>query len=420
MVPKMARTLKLNWGTLHYIAGGLLLLAVGCGGGNERVLEPSSSSQNNASSSGAKAPDLTSLAASPKPKAPVKQKQPELEGNPDDFFEVVDYVHNYQIQQPTSATGMDEQVAVVFPAQKEINSTTFSVIKSGAQDEPGQSDTSFELPKGFSAMKEMGYSSQGLPRRIRCERDYSEMVLVPAGVSIQGLNNGDKNASPQFTIYQNAFYIDVHEVTLEQYRRWRSEMITLKGKVPEPAGNDTQPATFPALGISYTDALNYARTMAKQLPREAQWEKAARGERGLQYPWGNGRPLWHKTRQPGQIDPVGSFSGDLSPYGVFDLSGNAREWCEDWYSDNAYQAALTLSDAGVVRDWTGPKRPVVPSMRVVRGNRQAWDVSQRSGENMRTPPNDVGFRCVLNLASSAVPSDTPAPNSPAPKNPKAF
>jgi formylglycine-generating enzyme len=425
MAPKMVRTLKLSWGTFHFIMGGFLLLAAGCGGGNEKILEPSAVPQNTASPSAAKAPDLKSLATSSKPKAPVKRKQPELEGNPEDFFEVVDYVHNYQIQHPQAASDAEDQVAVVFPAQKGINSTTFSVIKSGTQNEPVKPDATFELPKGFSAVKEPGYSSQGLPRRIRCERDYSEMVLVPAGVSIQGLSNGDKNASPQFTIYQNAFYIDVHEVTLEQYRRWRSEMIAQKGKIPEPAGNDTQPGDFPALGISYTDALNYARTMGKQLPRETQWEKAARGETGFQYPWGNGRALWQKTRQPGQVDPVGTFSGDLSPYGVLDLSGNAREWCEDWYSENAYQAALALSDAGVVRDWTGPKRPVVPSMRVVRGNQQAWDVSKRTGENMRTPPGDVGFRCVLNLTHSVTDPETskdnPKPNHPpVPKNSKAF
>ncbi len=227
------------------------------------------------------------------------------------------------------------------------------------------------------------------------------MVLVPAGISIQGVNESDKNTAPQFTVYQNAFYIDVHEVTLEQYRRWRSEMIAKKGKIPAEAGNNSQPAEFPALGILYTDALNYARTMGKELPLETQWEKAARGETGFLYPWGNGRPLWSKTRNPGQIDSVRSFSGDLSPYGVFDLAGNAREWCRDWFSENAYQSASAFADAGVVRNWTGPKRPVVPGTRVVRGNQQDWKVYKRAGENMRTPPADLGFRCVLNLPGIA-------------------
>ena len=382
-----------------------MLLVVGCGGG-ETVMQKSSKPQKNRSAPKMQAPKL-------KPSKPVvkkkpKVKQPELVGNPEDMFEIVDYIHNFEIKKTATAEQGSEQVAVVFPEKPGFNSTTFTVVKSDTQTEQAQPDPAFKLPEGFSAVKEAGYSSQGLPNRIRCERDYSEMVLVPAGISVQGTKNGEKNTGPEFTIYQNTFYIDVHEVTLEQYRRWRSEMIAAKGKIPDPAGNDSQPANFPAMGVSYTDALNYARTMGKQLPHEAQWEKAARGESGFQYPWGNGRALWQKTRQPGQIDPVGTFPGDQSPYGALDMAGNAREWCDDWYSDNAYKAALALSDAGVVRDWTGPKRPVVPSMRVVRGNQKSWEVWKRSAENMRTPPADVGFRGVLNLA---IPSSDEAEKS---------
>ncbi|MFK7777582.1 MAG: SUMF1/EgtB/PvdO family nonheme iron enzyme [Gimesia sp.] len=366
-------------------------------------MDKNSSSQNKNkrdSSSSVSAPQLKSSASKSRAKSRVKKKTPKLAGKPEDFFEVVDYVHNYQITKPQTESDAGDQFAVLLPTQNDMDSTIFTVIKSGIQEDQGTPDSEFELPEGFSAVAAAGYSAQGLPNRIRCEQDYSEMVLVPAGVSIQGQANGAKNTSPELTIYQNAFYIDVYEVTLEQYQRWRSDMITKKGKIPEPAGNDSRPTNFPAMGISFTDALNYARTMGKQIPLETQWEKAARGETGFMYPWGNGRALWYKTRKPGQIDPIGSFSGDFSPYGVFDLSGNAREWCADWYSDHSYQAAMALADAGVVHGWSGPKRPVIPSMRVVRGNQKTWDVRKRAGENMRTPPADVGFRCVLNLPES--------------------
>lgn len=387
--------------TFFILISGLLLLTVGCGGGNENVQPKQSTGQKRSSSSTVNAPKLKSSPSKSRAKPQLKKKQPTVAGNPEDSFEVVDYVHNYQVKKPQSDSTSKDQFAVVMPAEKGLDSTSFTVVQSETQDDMGTPNSEFELPKGFSAVESAGYSSQGLPNRIRCERDYSEMVLVPAGVSIQGDESGAKNTSPQFTIYQNAFYIDLYEVTLEQYRRWRSEMVAKKGKIPEPAGNDRQPADFPAMGISYTDALNYARTMGKQLPRETQWEKAARGESGFIYPWGNGRALWHKTRKPGQIDSVGSFSGDLSPYGVYDLSGNAREWCDDWYSDNSYKAAMALSDDGIVRGWSGPKRPVVPSMRVARGNQKSWDVRNRAGENMRKPSVDIGFRCVLNLPKSA-------------------
>ncbi len=400
----MMRIRKVCCGAFHLFVGGLLLTTAGCGGGSEPQAQRVPVKQK---SSSVQAPKLKSAGSRLKKRFPKKSKQPEIEGKPEDMFEVVDYVHNFEIQKPESDSRSDDLIAVVLPAQKGVDSSTFLITASGKQKEQGEPDSSFKLPEGFSAVDEAGYSLQGLPHRIRCERDYSEMVLVPAGVSVQGVNNGDKNAGPQFTIYQNAFYIDVHEVTLEQYRRWRSEMIAQKGKIPKPAGNDLQPAEFPALGISYTDALNYARTMGKQLPLETQWEKAARGEMGFQYPWGNGRPLWQIVRKPGQIDAVGTFPGDKSPYGVFDLAGNAREWCEDWYSNNPYQAAITLADAGVVRDWSGPKRSVIPSMRAVRGNQQAWNVWKRSGENMRRPPADVGVRCVLNLPNASADTETP-------------
>ncbi|QDU51158.1 formylglycine-generating enzyme family protein [Gimesia panareensis] len=387
------------WGVLSL----LTLLSTGCGDGGGKVGGPAPGGKNaptstaSSSSSNMQAPQLKPRKVKPQPKQ--KTQPAELQGNPDDHFEVVDYVHNYQIQKPDPERVTGEEFAVMKPAGPGLNASTFTVIKPEATEEPAQPDAGFKLPKGFTALKEYGYSAEGLPRRIRCDRDYSEMVLVSAGVSVQGAKTGDKNAQPQFSILQDTFYIDVHEVTLEQYRRWRSEMIAAKGKIPEPAGNDQANASYPAMGIAYTDAINYARTMGKQLPLETQWEKAARGERGFDYPWGDGRPLWHKNRRPGQIDAVKSFPGDLSPYGAYDMAGNAREWCDDWYSPTAYQSALARSDAGVVRGWTGPKLPVVPGERVARGSRDSWKAWKRGGENMRTPSADVGFRCVLNLSA---------------------
>jgi formylglycine-generating enzyme required for sulfatase activity len=89
-----------------------------------------------------------------------------------------------------------------------------------------------------------------------------------------------------------------------------------------------------------------------------------------------------------------SFRTDISPYGVFDLAGNAREWCSDSYSDVAYQEA-TRNGETVVRNWPGPKRAVIANHRVVKGNGPDWMSWHRRPAHMRTPGNDVGFRCVL-------------------------
>lgn len=405
LVSNMLQILKAHQCVFGLIVAGVFGTLTGCSCESEPQILEAKRTQNTTSSK-VKAPKKRSVKRKQQRKKTVKETQPEIVGNPDDQFEVMDYVHNFKIQKTPTNNDSKDQFAVVLPAREEVDSTSFVILKNATQDEQNKPDSSFELPDGFSAVEEAGYSDRGLPNRIRCEKDYSEMVLVPVGVSTQGTNEGEKNEAPQFVIYQNDFYIDVHEVTLEQYRRWRSEMIGKKGKVPNQAMNNSQPADFPALGIFYSDALNYARTMGKQLPLETQWEKAARGETGFLYPWGNGRPLWSKNRKLGQIDSVRSFSGDLSPYGVFDLSGNAREWCRDWYSEKSYQGASRFADAGVVRKWTGPKRAVVPSTRVVRGNQNSWEVTRRAGENMRTPSADVGFRCVLNLPEASEDSES--------------
>lgn len=303
-----------------------------------------------------------------------------------------------------NATGgnVDRFEVALLPAG--LNSTSFVVAgvpENGVKD-PAVSSAGVAFPPGFTAVTDAGgpASPEGLPRLIRCVRDGSLMVLVPGGQFIQGSSAGGKEA-PEHPVSLEHFYIDAYEITSAQYEQYRETIRREKRPVPRAPDGRARSPQDPVLGITWGDAQGYARWAGKELPTEAQWEKGARGEQGFQHPWGNGVHLWHRVRKPGQIDPVGSFPTDKSPYGAFDLAGNAREWCVDWYSANGYQEAIRRGENGVAQNPTGPAFPEAEKLRVVRGGDPEWRVWVRGYASNTERPVDVGFRCVLTFRPAA-------------------
>jgi hypothetical protein len=288
------------------------------------------------------------------------------------------------------------------------NSSTFvleGAATGGGRAAPTRPRSDFELPVGFVAVSASGYSDDGLPLRIRCDLDDAEMVLVPAGPALIGTNDGPSEATPQITVELDAFYIDVTEATVERYNRYLSGRRSEVTRPLQEPLNATAPVDRPALGLSWGAARDYALWAGKELPTEAQWEKAARGPSGFEHPWGNGRTVFHRARTLAQIDPVGSFPLDRSPYGVLDLAGNAREWCLDFYSQRAFRDAASAGAFGLV-NWPGPRRPSAESQRVVKGNGPDWKAWHRTGLSMREQRPDVGFRCVLTITPPAADDDS--------------
>jgi formylglycine-generating enzyme len=257
------------------------------------------------------------------------------------------------------------------------------------------------LPEGFKAVAGAVAGKDGFPARIVNEADGSEMVLIPAGTFFRGSRNGPANTRPRHKVYLDAFYIALHEVTLKQFAAYEDALGSdqRRRSFRKPL-NVKAPLDHPALGVTYLDADAYATWAKCSLPTEAQWEKAARGPDGAQYAWGDGRPVWSRARSRNEVQPVKYWRTDVSYYGLFDMAGNAREWCLDLYVPDIYQEAgeqgeLLLENPANRR----PRRGVVD--RVIRGGAPGWQVWYRESGGLSAQLPDVGFRCVLNLPSQS-------------------
>jgi formylglycine-generating enzyme required for sulfatase activity len=105
-----------------------------------------------------------------------------------------------------------------------------------------------------------------------------------------------------------------------------------------------------------------------------------------------------------------SFELDQSPYGVFDLGGNAWEWTRDWY-DSRYYATLADSTADNPVGPTSSRSK--PPQIVVKGGSKTWLAAWREGFKAETRYPYLGFRGVLPLESKSTTTAAPKPNVPA-------
>ena len=194
----------------------------------------------------------------------------------------------------------------------------------------------------------------------------SKMVYVPAGTFYYGSQIDDRltrdNESPQTLIGQTAFYIDIFNVTNDQYceflnnkmpdkdklKLWislkggfrsgmlRKERCRIRKKMSGTYKVEKGYERHPMVYVSWIGANEYAKWVGSRLPTEQEWEKAARGVDGRLYPWGD-EFNWKlcNSREDGKrgTTEVGKYPEGKSYYGCYDMAGNVWEWTDSWYND---------------------------------------------------------------------------------------
>ena len=187
----------------------------------------------------------------------------------------------------------------------------------------------------------------------------SGMVYIPAGSFIMGSDETDgvigfeigADEIPKREVYLDGFYVDRYEVSEKDYHRFL--MATGKKKYPgywkEAGRSDLYPEgyeSYPVSDVDWFDANDFCQWAGKRLPTETEWEKAARGTDGRLWPWGNDFKSGRANTNEGSRDwkapegqqanygwksPMGAYRDDVSPYGVYDMAGNVKEWTDSSY-----------------------------------------------------------------------------------------
>ena len=250
---------------------------------------------------------------------------------------------------------------------------------------------------------------------------HEDMVTIPAGTFMMGSDKKiDRNAYPaefpQRKVYLDAYEIDKYEVTTVQFLKFvlatnRAPLIDWQ----YDGGNFQETmASHPVMHVSWFDAEAYCAWAGKRLPTSAEWEKAARGEDGRIYPWGNepaglSRANFGRTGLSGPVRDrperlllyppiisVDKYENAVSPYGVFQMAGNVAEWTADWYDPSYYKKAPDRN----------PKGPEKGTQKAFRGG--GWIDStpsvrpaQRNGTEPNTKMNWLGFRCARDVKEPA-------------------
>lgn len=319
--------------------------------------------------------------------------------------------------------------------------------------------------------------------RISDDTSHTGMVMIPGGIFEMGGDNdqADPDEYPKHKVKVDAFYMDLTEVTNRQFKAFidatgyvttaerKPDWEELKKSIPpgtprppdsvlvasslvftpttgpvslddysqwwhwvsgadwaHPGGPQTNlkgKDDYPVVQVSWYDAMAYCKWAGKRLPKEAEWEFAARGGlTGNIYPWGNehinagspkansweGKFPYLNEEKDGYVKTAPARSFPPNGYGLFDMAGNVWEWCSDWYSSTYYeqlrqQGDMAINPAGPDKS-NDPAEPYAPK-RSLRGGSFLCNDSYCSGyrvaRRMKSSPDTglehTGFRCVKDV-----------------------
>jgi formylglycine-generating enzyme len=232
------------------------------------------------------------------------------------------------------------------------------------------------------------------------------MMLVQAGEFIMGDDDHLPDEKPTHKVTLPDFYIDKFEITNAQYKKFCDEtnrkLPTNPWWAKQFLNTDnyfTSKPDLPVVGVTWNDALAYAKWAGKRLPTEEEWEKAASWDPGAgkkrQWPWGDssepGRANLDKQKQ----SPVapGQHPNGVSAYGVHDLSGNVAEWVESIYKpygENQPSGAQSATNSRVVRGGSFISPP--NEARTTRRYQRSPDFTAKEKQEGSWL---IGFRCAV-------------------------
>jgi formylglycine-generating enzyme required for sulfatase activity len=248
----------------------------------------------------------------------------------------------------------------------------------------------------------------GLPLQARHAETGLPMVWIPAGRFTMG-SLAFPSEQPLHEVLVDGFYLGRSPVPVHTYAEYTG---ATGAAAPPEWDSQLEAVERPVVFVDWDQAAAFCAWAGGRLPREAEWEWAARGDDGRFFPWGDALPhvSWvnlgqaggHPERWDRYLEEVEARPSDASPFSVRDLGGNVQDWCADWYQEGYGPEPVRRNPPG----------PASGNLRVVRGG--CWEGDDASPSALRATTRraqrpvarrgSCGFRLLVE-----VPGGDPAP-----------